>query len=267
MNIRLKLLFLFFLPSLVWAHETLEGTIQETLALRFFFYDPLAVAGIAIAIIFFITLIILLKKPQGKKTKLFFFTALVLLIIGATFYIIGDTLYKVAVSPTKGPVHWHADFRIIKCGEELDLIDPRGLFNRVGTSLIHEHGDSRIHIEVTLSRIEDASLHHFIEKIGGVLTNEEMLVPTNEGEVSMQNGKLCPNGERGILQVFLWETQNKTASQRKLENFSEYTISPKILIPPGDCIIFEFGERKEKTDRICEQYEIAEKRGDITINR
>lgn len=254
------------IPFLALAHEG-DEEIARTFVSQIFAYDPLVVVSIAAAFILFPTLFVLIKKPQAGRTKLFFFLAIAFPVIITTLYLTGGTIYKNVISATKGPVHWHADFRIIKCGEELDLIDPRGLFNRVGTSLVHEHGDSRIHIEGTLSRIEDASLHNFIEHVGGVLTNEDMLVPTSGGEVSMQNGELCSDGEKGVLQVFLWETRDKTAHQRKLENFSEYTISPKTLVPPGDCIIFEFGEQKEKTDRICGQYRTAEKRGDIIINR
>jgi len=263
---RILLGAIFSLPPLVQAHSVVQ---EETLTFfeRFFSYDPLMVVGVATTVIFFVVVVLLLKKFTDGRIKIFFFVFLTFVIASTTVYISGETFYTITTSETKGPVHWHADFRIFQCGEEIDLIDPQGFSNRVGDSLIHEHGDNRVHIEGTLASREDAALHNFIEKIGGTFTDSELIIPTNAGVVRMKNGELCPDGATGQLQVFLWKTEFGRVAQSKLEDFSEYIISPEELIPPGDCIIFEFDGAKEQTKNICEQYEVAQKRGDVIIER
>lgn len=230
--------------------------------------DPLIIVAIAAGFILLITFLVLVKKPQSGGAKLFFFWILALPIIAVTLYLAGGTIYKNISSATQGPVHWHADFRIFQCGEELDLVDPSGLSNRVGLSEVHEHGDNRIHIEGVLDRFEEASLQGFMEAIGGMLSTGRLNVPTNKGLTTMKNGDLCPDGKEGLLEVFLWQTTKGVARQQKLRDYVDYVISPETLVPPGDCIIFEFGSiDKEKTDSLCEQYEVAEARGDLTIIR
>ena len=51
--------------------------------------------------------------------------------------------------------------------------------------------------------------------------------------------------------------------QIKIDDFEEYIISPYSNIPPGDCIIIEFGPEKQLTDKICLPYKLAEEKGDI----
>ena len=80
----------------------------------------------------------------------------------------------------------------------------------------------------------------------------------------MRNGEVC-GGQLAETQVFVWETNKNIATQRKLISFFDYIIAPQAFIPPGDCVIIEFDALKETTQYVCEQYEIAEKRGDITI--
>ena len=41
----------------------------------------------------------------------------------------------------------------------------------------------------------------------------------------------------------------------------------KRLVPPGDCVIFEFTpETKERTDLMCQFYQIAIDKGDVQYN-
>jgi len=238
---------------------------------QLFSYDPIIVIAIAAGFIVFLTIAVLVSKPEHDFGKAFFFLLFIISIVGVTAYVAGNTLYKVSISPTKGPVHWHADFRIFKCGIEIDLLDPSGLSNRIGTPILHEHGDKRIHIEGLISSLEEVSLANFFKVIGGELDISKFIVPTNMGSISMQNGESCPYGngveKADVLQVFLWETEDGTATQRKLDNFPAYVLKPEALVPPGDCLIFEFGDSKARTERLCEQYEVAVLRGDLNIQR
>ena len=223
------------------------------------------------------------KKDKSQGLRLFLFWGMTLPIIAATLYLAGATVAKNLASQSSGPVHWHADFEIYNCGrttadrdrvkgrtilahaeeEEIDLKNPEGVSNRIGSSNFHEHGDNRIHVEGVVEKLTDVSLGKFFEVIGGQLTNTFLRLPTDQGETILQNGRLCPEGKPGVLQVFLYQTHGSLVIQKKLENFVDYVISPHSQVPPGDCLIFEFGPVKDKTDKICKFYDIAIKKGEL----
>ncbi len=199
-------------------------------------------------------------RTENELLKKLFFWPVVILSVAVTGIFLAQTTLKNIVSETGGPVHWHADFRIFNCTEELDIIDPTGFLNRVGTPVIHEHGDKRMHVEGTMLDLQDASLGHFFEVIGGELSSEKMIVPTNFGIEEMNNGERCVSSadEEAMVQVYLWEVEEGVARQRKLENYADYIISPYSPVPSGDCVIFEFGPEKNATTHLCEQYKVAE---------
>lgn len=226
------------------------------------------IIGVASGVVLFFTLIALIKPPKGSAAKTFIFGAIALPIITATVYLARSTVKENVAAETGGPVHWHADFRIFSCGEELELKSPTGISNRIGTAEVHEHGDKRIHIEGTLARVEEASLGSFFKALGGKLAIGEMTVPTTEGFTALKDGDACPDGKPGKLRVFLWRTENKMAAQMELADYPAYVISPENFVPPGDCIIFDFASsHKPATDKICLQYEVAARKGDVTIQR
>jgi hypothetical protein len=198
--------------------------------------------------------------------KKMLFGALVVVICLVTIYFIGSTIYLNLSSSTKGPIHWHLDFQVWDCGEKLNLIDPVGMANKVGSSVFHEHNDNRIHIEGPVVKHSDINLRNFFAIVGGGFDYGMMDLPTNEGMVEMKDGEMC--GEQvGKMQAFLFKVQNPkdhnnwVFTQEKLENAPEYVMSPESAILPGDCIVFEFGPEKDRTDHICESYEIAIARG------
>jgi len=207
-------------------------------------------------------------KDKTDKLKWLFFLAIIIPIVLTTVYMASSTIYLNLISETKGPVHWHADYEIWNCGEKIKLIEPKGLSNRIGTPVFHEHADSRMHVEGVVVDTAEVDLHNFFEVIGGSLTNDYLSVLTDERIIEISNGNLC-NGNSGKLQVFLYkiknpeDTKNWEFEQQKLNNFEDYILSPYSRIPPGDCIIIEFGEEKERTDHICETYKVAEQRGDL----
>lgn len=208
-------------------------------------------------------------KEKSERMKMLLFWSITLPIILATAYSAGSTIYLNLISETKGPVHWHADFEIWNCGKKIDLIEPTGFSNRVGTPVFHEHGDDRVHVEGVVVELKDVDLHAFFGTVGGQLEKDSLYVPMNDGYVQMSNGDSC-NGQEGKLQAFLYKTKNPDETkdwifeQQKLDNFENYVLSPYSNVPPGDCIIIEFGAEKEKTDKICETYKIAVDRGDLS---
>lgn len=226
----------------------------------------------------------LIKKEQSEGLKLLLFWGMVIPIVATTLYLTGVTIARNLESVTGGPVHWHADYEIFVCGEDgaremvkgqstllahedepIDLQDPGGISNRIGTPDFHEHGDNRIHVEGTVRKLEDVSLGKFFESVGGALEKTYMRLPTNQGEFIVQNGMSCPGGEQGLLQVFLYQTRGQEVSQEKLARFPDYVISPHGNVPPGDCLIIEFGPVKEKTEKLCKFYDIALQKGGLHL--
>lgn len=260
----LRILF-FLTPLFVLAHGDEEVyEISNSYGLS----SDLQIIIIAAALIFVSAFFALAVKPQKEYTKRVLFAVIAFSAIAATIYVAGFTIYKNVISVTRGPVHWHADVKIFNCGEEVIFKEPEGLANRTGTSVFHHHGDNRIHVEGRVEKLFDVSLHRFFEVVGGKLEDEVLVVPTNEGMVAMLGGDVCPNGNPGILQVFVYKTEGSVVHQEKLRDASNYVISPYTAIPPGDCIIFEFtDERLQETDKICGFYKIEIEKGNLIFEQ
>ena len=264
-NIALFLAAFALLSAFSFAHEETVESFHDN-AKQMSVWVVFA-ASVIIAI--FVIASILIKK-KSEALKLVLVIGIIAPSILTTIYIAGSTIYLNSVSETKGPVHWHADFEIWDCGEKIDLVNPKGLLNRVGTATFHEHGDDRMHVEGTIYKKSSIDLHSFFEVVNGQLENDYFAVPTDNGIAQMRNGQKCGE-EEGKLQAFLYRIKNPNAysksgfvyEQVKLENFEDHILAPYINIPPGDCIILEFGPEKDFTDRICESYKVAILRGDI----
>lgn len=250
----------------------------------------------AAAALFVLTLLAMLVNQKIPKLKLPVFILIVIVMVGSTFTLIGSTIYLNVSADSGGPVHWHADTEIWACGNELELRDPTGfLSNKIGTATLHEHNDKRIHLEgVVVDEIVDASLGKYFYVIGGAITEDAMVVPLNEKDnqniyedeedgdgpsdsnpalvnpyivedeelgtvASFRDGDSCGE-ETAEVQVFVYNLNEDgdTYEQRKLDNPRDYVIFDDSNVPPGDCVIFEFGPEVEKTDKLCDQYGIRD---------
>jgi len=219
-------------------------------------------------ILIVLLIVALLKKEQSEGLKTFLFWTMVFPIVFATTFLAMDTVIENQQSVTRGPVHWHADFLIYRCGQQVSLKDPRGLSNKIGTPVLHEHGDERVHVEGTVRALQDVSLGEFFEVVGGHLEAGHLVIPANEGPVEMEDGQTCSDGQPATLQAFLYQTENGVVTQRKLDDPGSYVLSPESTIPPGDCVIFECTpETKDRTDLICRFYKIAIDKGDVQYAR
>ncbi len=216
--------------------------------------------GVGLFVIILLLTALRYQERFTERQKWLFFLGLALPIAAVTLYVAGTTIYLNLTSHTGGPVHWHADFELWNCGEQIDLRDPTGLSNRIGSPVFHEHGDNRIHVEGVVLNRGDANLHRFFEFIGGTLTAEKLVVPTNNGVVEAGNGGSC-NGFPGKVQVFVYKTEGRKYEQFKAN--ADYVLSPSSLVPPGDCLIIEFAAEKEKTDKLCASYKTAIARGEL----
>lgn len=251
---------------------------------------------IATALVVLLTLLSVwaVRKRKQKLYKPLYVTMAVA-VAAATLTISGATIYLNLNSATGGPVHWHADIEYWACDNELELRDPQGaLSNKIGTPTLHEHDDKRIHLEgVPVHLPEDASLGKFMEVVGGEVSKNSLVVPLNDDKY-FENGKdeedgdgpASPNadlidpfikdgedgkkatfingqdcgGQQSEVQVFAYRFNeaDKTYTQTKLGDPANYAIAPQSQVPPGDCIIFEFGPPKDHTNKLCEQYGVRD---------
>lgn len=259
--------FLFFLAvlPLVAGHGGVAGEVERSVWANPVRYIELTAVWI---ILLTIVLIALRKQPfmRRKQVQHLFFWLMVVPVLLSSLYLGWNTVYENVISETGGPVHWHADFEVWNCGEEVELVDPSGIMNRVGTSLLHEHNDGRIHIEGTILDFEEVNLEHFMKALG--ISLDPLRVPTDAGVIVANEGEFC-NGKPAKTQVFVYKIVNSYSAQKdgfiyeqeKLSAPEDYLISPYGNVPPGDCIIIEFDEEKEKTDKMCDSYEVALSQG------
>ena len=252
-------------------------TLDKGEAIKHGSINLILIASIIISIL--VGYAVLQKKAIHKSNtqKVVVFSILTAAAVGTTLYAAGSTVYLNIISETAGPVHWHADFEIWDCGNEIDPIDPTGLSNRVGTPTLHEHGDNRIHVEGVPIQKRDVNLHNFLHVIGGDLQKDYFTIPIDGGTEEeslilmheMRTGELC-GGERGVLQIFVYKVINPDERKRwvyeqvKLTDYENYIMSPYQNVPPGDCIIIEYDRDKESTDKLCETFEVAMGRGELS---
>ena len=263
----------FSLVSFVYAHgvvddefEEIEEAVIPTLEEIIRSNSIKAVFFASIIIIVAVILTILLKD-RGEGIKRVLFSVIVVPTVLTTLFIAGSTIYLNFQSISGGPVHWHAEYEIWDCGNEVDLTDPEGFTNKIGSATLHEHNDNWIHLEGVVTKESEATLGNFFKVVGGNLSEDGFRIPTDDGLVSRHDGDICSNGMPGTFQVFLYQTEGRVFTQKKLEDPDDYVLSAEGTIPPGDCIIFEFDPVvKDKTDKVCDQYELQILKGNLHGN-
>lgn len=255
--------FIVAIPVLVHADSASGIPLADAVRER-----SITIALWASAISVGLILIAIFAKNASNEFKKLLFALLVTAIVGPTIYFIGSTINLNLSSIANGPVHWHADFEIIACGEELPPPNaPHKLSNKTGTPVLHQHVDKRYHVEGVVLDLEEVALDRFFEVQGGALTENTFRVPTGDTIKTYSNGDACPSGEQGSWNVFLYKVDEAThtATQTKLADYARYTPSAHELVPPGDCIIFEFGPERAYTDRLCNFHQIAVNKGELKI--
>ena len=187
---------------------------------------------LAFGILVVIMLLFHTKMNNNIKRLVFFLVVTVTSLV--TIFLIVSTLHLNIVSQSKGPVHWHADYEIWDCNNQIQLFAPSGLSNEQGTGMLHSHDDNRIHVEGVLMDIKSASLGAFFQAIGGYLNDDSYKVISRNGIVEVHNGDSC-NGQPASLHVFV--------NGKLIEHPDDYVISPYENVPPGDRINIIFTEK------------------------
>ena len=255
-----SIIFLQLFASSAYAHggeeETAVEAVTQTLEDSIRSNSIKIVVVASILILGFLVLTILLKH-LGERVKTVLFLGIVLPTLFTTVYLITSTIYLNSTSSSGGPVHWHADYQIWDCGKQLELVDPEGFSNRVGSATFHEHNDNRIHVEGVVVDQKEAALGRFFKFVGGEFHDDGFKIPTNAGLQVRHNGDLCSDGQEGTMQAFVYKTQGDTYHQEKLTDPTSYILSPYGNVPPGDCIIVEFDSKeKVETDKLCDSYKL-----------
>ncbi len=150
---------------------------------------------------------------------------------------------KTDAEPPRLTDHWHAAYGINICGEALPgLVDVKE-----DTSGIHSHGDGLIHMHPFSSRYtgKGANLGAFGEMTGLTLTDSSLEVP---GRDKLTNGDTCPGkdgkpGERGTLQVMVWDSATDTTGTLLKSGFADY--APK----DGSVVLIAFGPKAATFDK------------------
>ena len=235
---RLFLVFIFSLKTIL-AHGE-EAPSQKIRDLSSLSLDILLITALLIFIIAILSIIFSKKISEIQKKTAFYILAIA--SIGATLFLVGTTLYLNITSPTKGPVHWHADFVIEVCGKNLEIKDPKGILNLIGTSSVHEHNDMRIHIEGTPASLEEIELGEFFKAIKGYFDETTLSIPTNEGITIAKESDLCTNLP-GKLFLFVESQSGKERIWHLEPLMQEYVISPYSNVPPGDRLKIIFTEK------------------------
>ena len=187
------------------------------------------------------------SENLAAREKMVCFWLVTLPVMLASLYLVAHTIYDTTTSATRGPVHWHADYEVWICGEKLDLVNPEFPKNKIGSPLLHEHNDERIHVEGTVGALETISLGRYFAIIGGALSNDTLSYPSVSCLKTVSNGNKC-NGNTGVLSVYV--------NGQRIANPEAYFIYPSPLVPPGDCIIIQFDESESKTtDKICASWQ------------
>ncbi len=255
--------------------------------------NAVLLGSVMLVVLVGLSILLAAKKPKLKKPL---FISIAAVVVGTTLTIAGGTVYLNIRSASGGPVHWHADMEIWACGNELNLRDPTGLSNKIGTPTLHEHNDKRIHLEgVPVNMPYDASLGKFMDVVGGELSGKTLVVPLNpdadtyfqnakgqeDGDgngapspeqmtpfihdqngkkvASFVNGQKCGDQEAQV-QAFAYRYNNSTNTyaQTKLDNPATYAISHESDVPPGDCVIIEFAPLKTRTEKLCRTYGVKD---------
>ena len=152
--------------------------------------DVLMVSAVISGLAVFYSIFVKGMSEDAKRAVFFIIGAPIAI---STAYLMISTVVLNLASETGGPVHWHADYEVWACGEKFELIDPTGLDNKVGSPVLHEHNDNRIHVEGVLLKREEASLRNFFIQVGGNFDEDSLTMPTNDEVRTWNNGDKCSN--------------------------------------------------------------------------
>lgn len=246
------------------------------------------VVGGSLLMLFILMAVAVLFINASEKFKFTIFTMMATVMIGATLILVTSGIYITTNSDSRGLTKRQAGIEFWVCGNQINLIDPSGISDKTGSSTVYESNDNLAHIEgVVVDDSIDGTLGKFMHAVGGVLLDDTLIIPVNpDGSifssdslgngisdpypreankfltlvgqtryVKALNGQLCGD-KPSEVQVFAYsfDKDSDTYQQTKLVHPQDYVFADEDTVPPGDCVIVEFGPKKDKTDKLCQGY-------------
>ncbi len=257
--------------------NTLEPVMQSVST------DSIVLAStLLVGLVFFM----LHHKYQLKAFVFYGFSAITFV---ATTVLLLSTILLQTTSDSSGNGHSQAEIEFWVCNTEIKpntaYIDSGRQFSQDG---------KRISVSGFVDNTSStASLGAYMQAIGGEIQSESITIPLKDDSASwlasqqwidgdpqgaldigfieqhmlrnddsgatlldITDGQRCPETNETELQVFVYtaDRQAKTYRQQKLDNPADYVLSSNQSVPPGDCVIVEFSQPKNTTDKLCPSY-------------
>lgn len=191
-------------------------------------------------------------------------------------------------SDSIGRQHRQANVEFWVCGTEVTPFEQR---NRLGDgTFYYQSTDKQITRSGYVSdELHDASLGAFFQTAGGSIQADSIVLPLSndpsqwlmpseqqDGDaqgnmtsefleryvrtarryslLELSDGLRCPDGSTGELQVFSFriDYDNQTYQQEKIVDPDDLIIEPANSQQPNQCLIIEFAENKNRTNKLCE---------------
>ena len=243
---------------------------------------------IGVALLIVILLYVWLHRHSVRPIYFYAISALSFVIL-TVIAIATVVLHSQSVS--LGRQHRQANIEFWVCGTEISPLSRRhGLINKLGdSSFYYRSVDKQLtRSGYVLTESADASLGAFFQATGGSIQSDNMVLPLSSNEadwlmpaqwqdgdpqgnmtteflqryvqssrqswLELSDGLRCPDGSSGKLQLFVYEINHddQTYQQRKVERPDNFIIEQASRNNPSQCLIIEFSESKERTNKLCQ---------------
>ena len=201
-------------------------------------------------------------------------------------------------SDSFGSQHRAANIEFWVCGTELQpLVQSSWLGDTLGEkNFYYTHSNKQLSRSgYVMDEQTNASLGAFFEAIGGSVQADSISLPVSDDQVGwlmpadrqdgdpqgdmtteflesyvrstqpklleLSDGMRCPDGSSGKLQVFAYDIDyaNNTYTQTKIEQPDDFILDAGAAEQPYQCLIVEFSESRERTNKLCESIGVRDK--------
>jgi len=113
-----------------------------------------------------------------------------------------------------GQVHWHSRITVFVCGDRYTMPAPPSNVH-LGKPLLHTHDDKLIHVEGTVYKPGEITLNAYMDAIGLVFEDNQLLKKTN--------GDLC-DGKPGKVKLFVNGEENQELAAYVIKDDEDYEL-------------------------------------------
>ncbi len=194
-------------------------------------------------------------------------------------------------SDSLGQQHRAADIEFWVCGTEIQPLAQSAWFSDTlgDKNFYYSHENKQVSRSgYVIDEQADASLGAFFTAAGGSIQADNMAIPMNSSDsdwlmppehqdgdpqgnmttefveryirstqpklLELSDGMRCPDGSTGKLQLFVYDIDyaNNTYTQTKIDQPDDFVIDYTSIQQPYQCLIIEFSESRERTNKLCE---------------